>query len=232
MDFWYFFTSLGIELLREKGLLSFIAPNNWTTTAGGKKMRNHIMKDMVIREFIDFGDYMIFNNASQQTMIFLLEKNKNQNHMMLNYSKVLDNRDINIKHFLKNVKNEKYVYSKVILLREEYAENSNLLFLLDKNENIIRKIKSNTDLFYLEDSEIAQGVVPNPDIINKRNITKLPIEKVERYKINIGDGVFVIPKNYFCNLNDLEKRLLSHFMNLRMWIDIILIVKIVKKLFI
>ena len=43
MDFWYFFTSLGIELLKENGILNYIAPNNWTTTTGGKKMRNHIM---------------------------------------------------------------------------------------------------------------------------------------------------------------------------------------------
>ena len=37
MDFWYFFTSLGTELLKENGTLSYIAPNNWLTTAGGKK---------------------------------------------------------------------------------------------------------------------------------------------------------------------------------------------------
>ena len=79
MDFWYFFTSLGIELLKENGTLSYIAPNNWLTTAGGKKMRNHIMKETIIKEFIDFGDYMVFENASQQTMVFLLEKNKEKN---------------------------------------------------------------------------------------------------------------------------------------------------------
>lgn len=39
MDFLYFFTSIGIEIFKETRNIKFIAPNNWMTTFGGKKMR-------------------------------------------------------------------------------------------------------------------------------------------------------------------------------------------------
>ena len=112
MDFWYFFTSLGIELLKENGTLSYIAPNNWLTTAGGNKMRNHIMKETVIKEFIDFGDYMVFENASQQTMVFLLEKNKEKNIIKIYYSKILFNKEVlvDLEKFLLKNKSDNYVY--------------------------------------------------------------------------------------------------------------------------
>ncbi|MFO6164239.1 Eco57I restriction-modification methylase domain-containing protein, partial [Pseudomonas aeruginosa] len=34
MDLWYSFACLGIDLLSNNGVLSFIAKNNWTTNAG------------------------------------------------------------------------------------------------------------------------------------------------------------------------------------------------------
>ena len=47
------------------------------------------------------------------------------------------------------------------------------------------------DLSALEEKEVAQGIVPNPDVITNRNIN----ENLQNMGINIGDGVFVIPKN-------------------------------------
>lgn len=121
MDFWYFFTSLGIELLKENGILNYIAPNNWTTTTGGKKMRNHIMEEMIIKEFIDFGDYMAFENADQQTMILLLEKNKTD-EMLVKYSKIINCNNVKMYDFLNKYQSEQYLYSNVIIKRNEYKK--------------------------------------------------------------------------------------------------------------
>lgn len=209
MDFWYFFTSLGIELLKENGTLSYIAPNNWLTTAGGKKMRNHIMKETVIKEFIDFGDYMVFENASQQTMVFLLEKNIRDIKIYVEYSKILNRTFSNLKEFLNKIKKEEYIYYKSILDRKNYDEENIIVFLNDINENIVRKIEKNKDIIYLGENEIAQGIVPNPDIIGKRNITKISNKNIKEHSIKIGDPVFVVPKNFFNILTLEESKILK-----------------------
>ena len=161
MDFWYFFTSLGIELLKENGTLSYIAPNNWTTTAGGKKMRNHIMKEMVIKEFIDFGDYMVFENAMQQTMIFLLQKNKNlKNNVKI--AKVLDKTNFKYTEFFNRIEQDKnYSYYISGLNREEYKEDDIIVFLNLTLKYILDKLKIGT--ITLKKDEIAQGIVSPQD---------------------------------------------------------------------
>jgi type II restriction-modification enzyme len=206
MDFWYFFTSLGIELLKNNGTLSYIAPNNWLTTAGGKKMRNHIMKETVIKEFINFGDYMVFENASQQTMVFLLEKNENKNIMKVNYSKILFNKGmlVELERFLLKNKNDNYIYYISNIDRKKFNEDSNIVFLNNFIDNITNKIKSQENFKFLE-NEITNGIHPHHAIVTKKMLKNLE----NNYKI--GDGIFVLTDNEIKNLslNENEKKLLK-----------------------
>lgn len=94
MDFWYFFTSKGIQLLAPNGSLSFIAPNNWMTTAGGKNMRKHIAEQGKLKKFVTFNNVMVFESASQQTMIFLIQKEKQNSEYAVSY-KAVGNRSLN-----------------------------------------------------------------------------------------------------------------------------------------
>lgn len=74
MDIWTMFGCVAIDLLKDGGILSFIAPNNWITNAGSSIFRDKILKDGELKTFIDFGDYKIFEQAGIQTMIFVFEK--------------------------------------------------------------------------------------------------------------------------------------------------------------
>ena len=206
MDFWYFFTSLGIELLKDNGTLSYIAPNNWLTTAGGKKMRNHIMKETVIKEFIDFGDYMVFENASQQTMVFLLEKNENKNIMKVNYSKILFNKEVlvDLEKFLLKNKSDNYYYNITNIDRKKYIEDSNIVFLNNIIDTITSKIKLQENFKFSAD-EITNGIHPHHAIVTKKMLEQLK----NNYKI--GDGIFVLTDNEIkkLSLNENEKKLLK-----------------------
>lgn len=206
MDFWYFFTSLGIELLKENGTLSYIAPNNWLTTAGGKKMRNHIMKETVIKEFIDFGDYMVFENASQQTMVFLLEKNKEKNIIKICYSKILFNKEVlvDLEKFLLKNKSDNYVYYISNIDRKKYIEDSNIVFLNNIIDTITTKIKLQENFKFLAD-EITNGIHPHHAIVTQKMLEQLK----NNYKI--GDGIFVLTDNEIkkLSLNEDEKKLLK-----------------------
>ena len=206
MDFWYFFTSLGIELLKENGTLSYIAPNNWLTTAGGKKMRNHIMKETIIKEFIDFGDYMVFENASQQTMVFLLEKNKEKNIIKICFSKILFNKEVlvDLEKFLLKNKSDNYVYYISNIDRKKYIEDSNIVFLNNIIDTITSKIKLQENFKFLAD-EITNGIHPHHAIVTKKMLEQLK----NNYKI--GDGIFVLTDNEIkkLSLNENEKKLLK-----------------------
>lgn len=182
MDFWYFFTSLGIELLKENGILNYIAPNNWLTTFGGKKMRNHIMKETIIKEFVDFGDYMVFENAMQQTMIFLLQKNNYTLNSNVKVSKVLDKTNLNYKEFLNKMQGKGYSYYLSNINRQKYIEDENIVFLNLNLKNLLDKIKING--IFLNKNEVAQGIVAPQDNLNKTNALKL--------NRKVGEGIFVL----------------------------------------
>ena len=71
-------------------------------------------------------------------------------------------------------------------------------------ELILNKISSKCD-FLLSKSEVAQGIVPNPDIVSRDALSKIPDYKVQKYDLLVGDPVFVIPKGFFPNLSAKEQ---------------------------
>src|SRR3990167_10701440 len=90
MDFWYFFTCKALDLLKDNGLHSYIAQNNWITSAGASILRNKILSDSKINSFFDFNDFKVFKEAGIQTMVFVLEKQTTTKPYSVDYYKVLD----------------------------------------------------------------------------------------------------------------------------------------------
>ena len=89
MDYWYFFGCEGIDLLKSTGIVAYIAPNNWITNAGASILRNKVLTETVIRTYIDFGNYRVFDTAAIQTMVYILKKSQEMiNSYKLLYSKL------------------------------------------------------------------------------------------------------------------------------------------------
>ncbi len=195
MDIWYMFTCDGIKLLKTHGILNFIAPNNWTTNAGASKMRNFMLQNSQFIQLVDFGSYMVFDTSSIQTMIMQFVKNKIDNYTFdyrkINSTKPIYEDAINIinKSQLPNFK----IYEPKISI--DNFNNKGLTFNSTIFENVLEKILNKSN-FNLNDIEIAQGIVPNPDVVNSRNINKIPKNKVVSNNIQVGDGVFIIKNNH------------------------------------
>ena len=194
MDLWYLFACNGIDLLANKGLLCFIATNNWTTSSGASKLRNKVIEDSRIISLLDFGNLMIFESASIQTMVMLFQKNKFDD----NYE--FDFRGLNGKTNLSDAqhlmqKNEKsntfYVSAKI---KRESFKDRFLTFSDDKNESVLMKI-SNAHHFKLDDKDISQGIVIPQDFLNRKNNEKLG----NRFSVN--DPIFVLTQS---KLDELE----------------------------
>ena len=197
MDLWYGFACHGLDLLRESGVLCFIAQNNWTTSAGAKLMRKKIIENSKIRQMIDFNTYMVFENADIQTMIMLFERNNIDGDYLFDYRTLLaDSGRDDMLAVLEKQSTSKTKYLNPNIVRENF--HGKLLTFSD-NESIFDKIAD--DKIYLAEHEIAQGIVPNPDVVNSRNIKFL-----KNSSIKIGEGVFVVERRKFNNLDSAERK--------------------------
>ena len=197
MDIWYYFTCVGIDQLNPNGNLSFIAPNNWTTNAGASIMRNKIVNETNIEQLIDFGSYMIFENAAIQTMIFLLKK-KNLEKYIFDFRKI-EKSNATIEDVGKILhKKGEFIFEDIEFEPDKWKD-KNLNFENKEIENILEIIKSKTNFIFDARKEVAQGIVPPQDFLNKSNKLKLGS------KFSIGEGIFILSSKEFESLNTSEQ---------------------------
>lgn len=75
MDLFYFFFSLGVDALKENGVLTFITTNYYPTADGAVKLRKDFYERTNIIRLINFGEITIFESAKgQHNLITILEK--------------------------------------------------------------------------------------------------------------------------------------------------------------
>jgi len=202
MDLWYGFACHGIDLLCRGGHLCLIAQNNWTTSAGAKKMRNKIVEDARILQMLDFNTYMVFENADIQTMIMLFGKNQTADNYELDYRIMTEGatKEDMFALFNKQICRNTYIIQK--FSRTKFA---NKVFTFSESEVIFDKISENK--VYLQDDEVAQGIVFPQDFLDKKGAAKLE----DRFPI--GSGIFCLSydeKNKL-NLTDNEKSIIKPY---------------------
>lgn len=200
MDIWYLFGDLGLKLLKTNNYLCYIATNNWVTNAGASKFRNIVIKSSRIMNLTDFGAYMIFENASIQTMIMLFKKDSESDNYNFDYRKLTGekNSQQDVLNLLDRIEADNLVLlspliSKVALLDKSFTFNT------DENSDLLRKIKSKHNFIIREKadrklnlkSELGQGIVAPQDFVNKASAEKL------HNRVSVGDGVFVLSDGEF-----------------------------------
>ena len=202
MDIWYMFACDGLKLLKTNGYLNFIAPNNWTTNSGASKMRNYIIQNAKILQLIDFNTYMVFSNASIQTMIMLFQNSK-ANDYKFDLRKIISKKPL--------YEDSVAILNKILIPSIEYFEptvnvtqyiDKNLTFNDELNEKILNKIQSKQNYFLDEYNEVAQGIVFPQDFVNKASNHKMSNQ------FKVGDGIFVLSDEEIKNLKltDIEKQ--------------------------
>jgi adenine-specific DNA-methyltransferase len=201
MDLWYFFVCLGIDKLRENGLLGFIAPNNWITNAGASILRNKIVNESIIKKYFDFSDYMVFRDASIQTMVFILEKEKPSLAYNFLYNKLI-NKNIHIGELtsalVKNQKEER-IQSYNVTINPELMQNQLITFINSSLNGVLEKIY-NSGNYFLTNKNVAQGIVCPQDFVIDKHLEILKNDTIKK-----GYGIFVI--------NNTEKKRLKPLRN-------------------
>lgn len=157
MDLWTLFACVSIDLLKNAGVMSFIAPNNWVSNAGASIFRDKILMDGRLRVFVDFGDYKVFDQAGIQTMIYVFEKEKPGTKYSVEYLRIAD----------KNTTEEKLAVDiakgkQKIEIEPTKLIGKNITFSGAESSSIFDKLESKRN-FELTDKEVGQGIVAAPD---------------------------------------------------------------------
>ncbi|AJC84367.1 type IIS restriction/modification enzyme [Campylobacter peloridis] len=191
MDIWYHFVGRGFDILKDNGILSFIATNNWITNSGAQKLRNVVLEESKILNIVDFNSFKVFSSADIQTMIMEFKKTKPPKNYNFHYAKITT-KEPNFKDAIAILNNENSQNNEIfdINFAPKNFIGKTLNFAKNDYDGLFEKIQK-CGKFYLDEKEVAQGIVPNPDVVTKKNINNEMISK----GIKIGDGVFVIEKN-------------------------------------
>ena len=187
MDIWYLFACNGLDLLNPNGVLCFIATNNWTTSFGASKLRDKVIKETRICNIVDFGAVMMFESASIQTMIMMFQKDKVTDDYTFDYRrltayKATEKEAIAILEPLYKTYEQAECYTPTIRRANFYDKN----ITFSQSSDILGVISSLSSVIYLNDKEIAQGIVFPQDTLNKKNQQKLGPQ------FEINQGIFVL----------------------------------------
>jgi len=166
-DIWHLFTCKGIDLLKDKGTITYIAKNQWLTSASSSNMRKKIYADTELHKIVDFGANMMFENADVQTMILFLEKTKKNTIHTIDYYKF---PNIKIEEITqKLLKGDISFIEKKI--PKKYDAKENLTF--SEYETLLTKVDAKKNFTFDEKKEIIQGIIGGKDdyfIVKKGDI--------------------------------------------------------------
>ncbi|EJE7733923.1 class I SAM-dependent DNA methyltransferase [Campylobacter jejuni] len=224
MDIWYHFVGHGFDILKNNGYLAFIATNNWVTNSGAKKLRNIVLEESQILSLVDFSSFMVFDSASIQTMIMQFQKIKPPKNYEFHFAKITTQTPIyeDVINLLKNEKTQNNEILSINLTPKKFIDKT-LNFTKSDYEELFNKIQK-YGKFYLEESEVAQGIVPAIDeafVIKDKNVfSKNEQCFIKEYYTGLSGKfyssftdkylIYLSNKNYSGNLDDLPN-LKQHF---------------------
>ena len=207
MDLWYLFACISLDLLKKGGVMSFIATNNWVTNFGASKIRNKIINDSKVLNLIDFNNFKIFDTAGIQTMITIVQKNKDINNYTFDYRK-LSNDAVDISSVMDLLSTCSLDGSEIlspVIKREDFIDQP-FIFNNPSIEKVLNKIQE-TENFTLSDSEVANGIHSHHD-----SVTKKMLEHLDN-NFSVNDGIFAVNNEELqhLSLSDKEKTLIKPY---------------------
>ncbi len=205
MDLFYFFFHHGIEILKNKGVLSYITTNYFLTATYADKLRKHIYDETTILSLSNFNELKIFESAlGQHNLITTLRKGKFeeiQAKTFITQREGLANEEI-INAIVReqddlteyNLQSQKSLFEKdTFYLRIESQLHGNKTSY--GISGLLNRIKDNSDTFS-KYFNIEQGIVSGAD-----KVSDSIIQEFAHLNLNKGDGIFILTKEEVRDLN-------------------------------
>ena len=174
-DLYVLFVEKGFQILKSKGVISFIMPNKWLQAGYGKPLRSYLLTKKM-HQLIDFGDIQIFEGATTYPLIFVAQNEEPQKFIKMALLKSADAID-----FTTNVN----------LSLEQYLSSSfdsgTWVISSKENKRLLTKLKNKfNSLDEFVDGKVNYGIktgLTEAFIINKKTFQKLITEDPKAQEI-------------------------------------------------
>lgn len=205
MDYWYVFACVGLDALSPGGVMHLVVPNKWMANAGAAPLRRKLLADCSLLRLSDFGACRVFETARVHTMTVLAEKGGDGGDPLVpEYRRFCGSME-EVGAFL-----EHEPYRQFPLPEDAgVCVKEGLSFCSAAQWAVLEKMEAAGNFKLDGAREITQGIVPNPDVVSSRALESLEPEMVRRSGIRRGEGVFVVPQEYFHGLPERERRFLK-----------------------
>jgi len=129
-DIYTYFYERGFQLLKQKGILSFITSNKWLRAKYGEKLRKFLKEKTSIITLIDFGGYKVFESATVDTNILIFKKRAPHSNFFI---------AVNVtKELIENNFDEYLLSNKIVIEQSKLNQTS---FTLSNNSELNLKSK-------------------------------------------------------------------------------------------
>lgn len=171
-EIYYYFISLGHQLLKDNGYLAYIIPNTWLFNQFAQPHREALVETdenhpsaWEIKELLDCTNIPIFESATVRNTVILMKKCQNPD------KKVCYKNTRNLIEYQEDKKlDSKMLFGKLVSretlsialdnLKSEFAQNWGLAFFLTTEENrVVRKIESDKVSLESQFEDVSQGII-------------------------------------------------------------------------
>lgn len=209
MDLFYFFFHISFDMLKEKGISTFITTNYYLTADGAVKLRKSFKNETSPLTLVNFNEFKIFDSAyGQHNIITILQKSKTKNI------------DCNIINTNRKALYDKAILADILLNIDEDTKYFKSKNIFEGENNYIRISSSKTSPTTSILTKIKGEYKSLKDFVDINSGCDITISKVTNKHIkefNNGlvknDGVFVLTPFELSSLdlNDYEKSLIKPF---------------------
>ncbi|MDH5266194.1 MAG: N-6 DNA methylase [Candidatus Bathyarchaeota archaeon] len=163
-DLYILFLEKGIDWLQKSGKIGFITNNKFVQSHYGKSIREFILKNCIIEQFLDFGDSGVFSEVTNYPSIYILTKTKRPDHNM-RFVRVKKTKENLLDHIKKSIGKQEYsdLYVDIFQVNQSNLEKEKWRFLPETHFRLMKKIEKNSD-YTLEKicKRISVGIQATP----------------------------------------------------------------------
>ncbi len=201
-DIYAIFYELGVNILKKSGHLTYITSNKWMRAGYGDVLRGFFAK-LNPKILLDFGGFKVFESATVDVNIIIIEKSKNENKMQAAQFNNDYKKDDSIQNYFENSKvlleslsyDTWFIGSKAeIALKQKIEDNGTPLKDWDVKINYGIKTGYNT-AFIIDEAKRAELIAQDPKsediikpILRGRDIKRYGYEFAGLYLIDSHNG--------------------------------------------
>jgi type I restriction-modification system DNA methylase subunit len=195
-DMYVYFIEKSVNLLKLDGSFGYIVANRWIRSNYGNKLREFLLKSVILESIIDFGELRVFTNAATMPVIVIFKKVESNRVYDFNYVPPVE-KSIFTQVSAHNLSVADLEKAFAIQIKSSKLSGSQWKLTSEGNEAILERIAENSiTLYEYVDGKIRYGIKTGlvkafviDDITRKKILSESPKSSTYIKPYIVGDDV-------------------------------------------